>query len=293
MYDCLIIGGGPAGVTAALYTARAGFKTLVLYKDHGALEKAESVDNFYGTLAVPGKRLINRGLRQAKLAGVEVIKREVVSLSVDENLVISVDAVRAKYMARAVLVATGAGRLAPNIPGLKELEGRGISYCAVCDGFFHKGKDVAVIGIGAYALHEVQDLIGIAASVTVLTNGAEAKVKFPKGVRVVTEKITEVTSKDGLLGKSLKGVTLGNGEELELSGLFIALNVAGGTDLARKLGAPIEGNFIKTGENGRTNIPNLWAAGDCTGGIKQIAKAACDGMHAGMDIIKYLRGESK
>jgi len=289
MYDVIIIGGGPAGVTAALYTARANLKTAILYKNHGALEKAEKVDNFYGNLAITGKRLVARGLKQAKLVGAEVIKKEVVGLTQNDDKTITVQTAKEDYIARTVIIATGASRQTPNIKGLAELEGRGVSYCAICDGFFHKDKDVAVVGSGAYALHEAEDLLPIAKSVTILTNGEEPKVKFPKNVQVKTDKISEVLSQDGFLGKSLRGVMLSGVEAIQLSGLFIALNVAGGTDLVRKIGAVLNSNSVQVDENKRTTVENLWAAGDCTGGVKQIAKAACDGMVAGLDVIKHLK----
>ena len=288
MTDVIIIGGGPAGVTAALYTARAGLKTAILYKDYGALQKA-TVENFYGHLEISGKELVATGLKQARKVGAKVMKQEAVSIRQDEDGIFTVETTKATHTARAVLIATGASRTTPRIKGLAALEGRGVSYCAICDGFFHKGKDVAVIGTGAYALHEVQDLLPIAKSVTVLTDGKRPTANFPENVAVKTQKISEVCGKSGIMGATLSAVMLANGEELPLSGLFVALGVAGGTELARKLGAVIEKNAISVDEKMRTSVSNLWAAGDCTAGLKQIAKAAHDGVEAGMDIVRRMK----
>ncbi|MCL1844182.1 MAG: NAD(P)/FAD-dependent oxidoreductase [Defluviitaleaceae bacterium] len=318
--DVLIIGGGPAGATAAIYTARAGFATKIIYKDYGALEKAERVENFYGFAKISGKSLVEKGLRQARRAGAETIKCEVVGIltnnlidgviTADENLIdgaiintdenLIVKTAKELYDCRVVILATGAQRDTPDIPGIAELEGRGVSYCAVCDGFFYRGKDVAVLGSGAYALHEVLDLLPMVSSVTVFTNGEEISANFPAGVMVRTEKIDAVTSRKpdetklpGVLLKpaiTLKGIKLYTGEHLDFSGLFIATGIAGATELARKIGAEFDpaGGIITDNEQ-RTSIPALWAAGDCTGGMKQIAKAIHEGAEAGTSVLKFLR----
>lgn len=292
MTDVIIIGGGPAGVTAALYTARAGLSTTVLYKDYGALQKA-TVENFYGHVEIGGKELVAIGLKQARKVGAKVVKQQVVSISQKDDGTFTVETTKAAYATRVVLIATGASRTTPRIKGIAALEGRGVSYCAICDGFFHRGKDVAVIGTGAYALHEVQDLLPIAKSVTVLTDGKRPTVKFPENVAVIAKKISEVCGKNGIMGQTLSGVTLADGTELPLSGLFVALGVAGGTELARKVGAVIENNAISVDEKMRTSVPSLWAAGDCTKGLKQIAKAVHDGAEAGMNIVKTLKEKLK
>ncbi|MCL1788389.1 MAG: NAD(P)/FAD-dependent oxidoreductase [Defluviitaleaceae bacterium] len=293
MTDVLIIGGGPAGVTAALYTARAGLKTAILYKDHGALGKAAKIDNFYGHMEISGETLVNNGLQQAKNVGIDIINEEAVGITLNEDQTLTVGTAAAEYTTHAVVIATGASRATPQIKGLAELEGKGVSYCAICDGFFHKGKDVAVIGSSAYALHEVEDLLPIAKTVTLLTNGVEPLVKFPESVTVKTEKILEVTGQATMMGDVLGGVTLEGGEAIPLSGLFVAIGVAGGTALARKLGAVIENNAVTVDQQLRTTVPGVWAAGDCTGGLKQIVKASHEGAMAGMDIVKTLKERAK
>jgi len=288
--DVFVIGGGPAGVTAALYTARANLSTVIAYKDAGALKKA-MVENFYGHLEISGKELVATGLKQAKRVGAKVIKEEAVGISQTHDGSFKIETAKASYIARAVLIATGASRTTPQIKGLAALEGRGVSYCAICDGFFHRGKDVAVLGDSAYALHEIQDLLPIVKSVTLLTNGVNKLLtKLPENVIIKKQKIKEICAQPGIMGDILNGVALESGEFLPLSGLFIALGIAGGTDLARKTGAAIASNSIVVDANMRTTVSNLWAAGDCTGGLKQIAKAVHDGAEAGIDIVKKLKG---
>ena len=293
MTDVLIIGGGPAGVTAALYTARAGLKTVIIYKDQGALQKAAKIDNFYGHLEISGKELVETGIEQAKRVGVTIINEEAVGIKQNDDGTITIDTADNAYTARAAVIATGASRATPKIKGLAELEGRGVSYCAICDGFFHRGKDVAVIGNSAYALHEVEDLLPIASSVTILTNGQEPLINFPENVIVKTEKVNEIIGQAGIMGETLKGVTLEGGETINLSGLFVAVGVAGGTELAKKLGAVVQNNAISVDEQLRTTVTNVWAAGDCTGGLKQIAKAVYEGAMAGTDIVKKLKEQAK
>jgi len=290
MSDVLIIGGGPAGVTAALYTARANFKTTIICKDHGALGKADKVENFYGHLEIGGQALVEIGLAQAKNMGADVISGEVVGIYATDNHTIIVETTSGKqFEAKTVMLATGATRKTPRIKGLADLEGRGVSYCAVCDGFFHRGKHVAVLGHGEYALHEVADLLPLAHAVTVLTNGEDALVEFPENVIVRAEKIEEVVAVKSMLGAVLGGVRLDGGDTLTLSGLFVAVGIAGGTELARKIGAVVDGGSVVVDNRMSTSVPGLWAAGDCTGGLKQIAKAVYEGAEAGTDIVRYLR----
>ncbi|MGN0711887.1 MAG: NAD(P)/FAD-dependent oxidoreductase [Anaerovoracaceae bacterium] len=300
--NIIIIGNGPAGVSASLYTARAGIKTLILGKGQGSLAKAEKIENYYGLEApLSGSELIERGLRQAERLGVEILRDEVVGIGFSEPETDNASAptgfiVKTKekeYPASAVIIATGTSRTAPPVKGLKELEGQGISYCAVCDAFFYRGRDVAVLGSSEYALHEVQELMAVAGSVTLLTNGEEPSAEFPDSVKIKKEKISSFNAgpANPLLGTPgpLASVTFESGEEMPVSGIFVAYGVAGSTALAKKVGAFTEGNKIITDENMSTNIKGLFAAGDCTGGLLQVAKAVADGASAGTSAVKYLR----
>ena len=283
MSNVIIIGNGPAGVSAALYTSRAGISTLIIAKDAGALEKAEKIENYFGFgEPISGKELSERGIAQAKRLGVEFLNDEVVSLEYDGRL--GVVTKNNRYAAEAVVLATGAPRVAPRIKGLKEFEGAGVSYCAICDGFFYKEKDVAVLGCCEYALHEAQALMPLAKSVTLVTNAEKPMEGLPEGLTVITTKIKQLEGEG-----RLEALLFEDGSRLDVSGLFIAQGVAGSAELARKLGAETAVNRILVNENMETNIPGLFAAGDCTGGMLQIAKAVCQGAEAGAAAVKLIR----
>lgn len=285
MANVVIIGSGPAGVSAALYTARAGIDTTVLTRGSGALARAEGIENYYGVPGpVSGAELERRGIEGAKAVGVKFVEAEAVGLTFTDKL--TVETLSGDWPADAVILATGASRTAPPIPGLKALEGHGVGYCATCDAFFYRGKDVAVMGSGEYALHEASALLPLAKSVTLLTGGAPLTASFPSEIAVRTEKVEAILGEEA--GK-VTGVRLAGGEELALDGVFVALGVAGSTALARKMGAEVDGNRIVVDEHMMTTIPGLFAAGDCTGGLLQVAKAVYEGAMAGNEAAKALR----
>ena len=284
MSKVVIVGSGPAGVSAALYTARAGVETLVISRGSGALARSEGIQNYYGfPEAISGAELERRGIEGAKAVGVQFVEDEAVRLGFTDRL--AVEGLRGEYDADAVILATGVSRAAPKVPGLAELEGHGVSYCATCDAFFYRGKHVAVLGSGSYALHEASALAPVAGKVIILTNGAAPTVEFPPEMEVRTEKLEEILSAEG----RVSGVRLAGGEELALDGVFVALGVAGSTDLARRMGAEIQGNRIVVDDKMMTTVPGLFAAGDCTGGLLQVAKAVYEGALAGSEVAKALR----
>ena len=283
MPKIVIVGSGPAGVSAALYTARAGVETTVLTKGPGALDRAERIQNYYGFAEpVSGAELERRGIEGAKAVGVEFVTTEVVGLTYTDRL--TVETLAGEFPADAVILATGASRAAPRIPGLAGLEGHGVSYCATCDAFFYRGKDVAVLGSGEYALHEVQALLPVVKSVTLLTGGAPLTAEFPPEVTVRTEPVDAILGEERVTGAQLSG-----GETLPVAGVFVALGVAGSTALARKLGAEVDGNRIVVDAQMQTTLPGLYAAGDCTGGLLQVAKAVYEGAVAGTAAAKAVR----
>lgn len=285
MAKVVIIGSGPAGVSAALYTARAGIDTTVLTRGPGALARAEGIENYYGVPGpVSGAELERRGIEGAKAVGVQFVEAEAVGLTFTDKL--TVETLSGDYPADAVILATGASRAAPPIPGLKALEGHGVGYCATCDAFFYRGKDVAVLGSGEYALHEASALLPLAKSVTLLTGGAPLTAEFPPEIALCTEKVEAILGEE--TGK-VTGVRLAGGRELPLDGVFVALGVAGSTALARKMGAEVDGNRIVVDEHMMTTVPGLFAAGDCTGGLLQVAKAVYEGAMAGNEAAKALR----
>lgn len=288
MAKVIIIGNGPAGISAALYTTRAGIETTVIGKDSGALKKATEIENYYGlSEPISGTELIENGIKGAKRLGAEIVKDEVLKISIKGDKFI-VTTKEAEYDSDSLIIATGTTRATPRIKGLKEFEGLGISFCATCDAFFYRNRDVAVLGHSNYALSEAQELSATSKTVTILTNGKEPEFESIDDIKVDTRKIKEVTGDE-----FVNGVLFEDDSSLAFDGLFIALGVAGSADLARQIGAVIDGNKIVIDENMATNIPGLYAAGDCTGGLLQVSKAVYEGAKAGTELSKYLRKKKK
>lgn len=288
MTKLIIIGDGPAGASAALYALRGNIDTTVISKGYGALEKAHAIENYYGLATpLPGKELHDLGVSQVRKLGANIVSKEVVGISFDGKFkVLTADE---EFSADALIIATGTSRKVPRIKGIADFEGLGVSYCAVCDGFFHRGKDVAVLGSGKYALHEAQALLPIAGSVTVLTDGTSPEVEFPSEIKVDERKISHLDGSP----MALSTVVFDDSSSMTISGLFIAQGSASSTDLARKVGIATDSNKIVVDENMATNIPGIFACGDCTGGLLQVSKAVYDGATAGNSVVKYLRELTK
>ncbi len=288
MLDLFVLGGGPAGITAAIYAARSGCAVTLMYKDGGALVHAERIENYYGfSEPVSGQALLENGLSQARRLGVLVQEAEVVGLGFGSQGLLA-ETSAGPVEAEAVVLATGLNRRRPQIQNFGAFDGAGVSYCAVCDGFFCRGRDVAVLGAGAYALHEAAVLLPLARSVTLLTNGAPAPAELPPALNVDSRRV------EALLGdQTLQAVTLEDGVSLPAERLFVALGTADSGDLARKVGALTENGKVLVDEAMATNVPGLFAAGDCTGGLLQIAKAIHQGAQAGLSAVRYLRKQEK
>lgn len=287
MYDAVMIGSGPAGLSAALYTSRANLTTLVIGKDRGALEKADRIENYFGMAEpISGCELVENTKTQARSLGVELVEDEIFHITWNGHFIL--EGKNGTYESLTVLLATGTGRKTLKIEGLKELEGRGVSYCAVCDAFFYRGKEVAVLGNEDYAIHEMSQILPVVKSAVLLTNGRELKTEVPEGVQVIREPLRSV---DGT--ERVEGITFEDGSCIAVEGLFVALGSAGAMELARKAGAFTEGQNIKVNERMETNIPGLYAAGDCIGGLLQISTAVGEGAQAAMSMIPFVRRQRK
>lgn len=281
--DVVIIGGGPAGLSAALYTCRAGLSTVVFTRGGGALEKAEKIENYFGLdRALSGRELLANGLKQVRSLGASVVENEVLNLSMTD--VLTVETAAGDYEAQAVILAAGSQRTAPKLDGLARFEGAGVSWCAVCDAFFYRGKTVGVLGAGDYALHEAGELLPVAGSVTLFTDGQPAPENRPADLAVNTEKLSSLYGEE-----RLGGVETEIGEKIPLNGLFIAVGQAGSVDLARKLGVPVRDGSVLVDAQMKTAAPGVFAAGDCIGGIRQVSTAVGEGAAAGLSAIAYIR----
>lgn len=287
MYDVIIVGGGPAGISASLYTQRANLRTLVLFKEESSLNKANKIENYYGfENGINGNTLYKTGLNQAKKLGVNLLQEEVTDLLKDEFF--TVKTLNNEFKSKAVILATGISKNRPKISGIDKFEGKGISYCAICDGFFYKNKNVAIIGNGDFAISETIDLQNLVNKATILTNGmdipeyrahnVEINEKIIKSIRG-TDKVEEVIFKDD--------------SSIKIDGIFIAEGVAGSTEFAKKIGAKIENNKIHVNKKMETTIDGLYACGDCTGDFYQISKAVYEGTIAGLEVIKFIKNRKE
>jgi len=288
MHDIIIIGAGPAGISSALYTIRANLDTLIIGTAMGALAKAEKIENYYGLpRPVSGAELHKSGEAQVAALGCTILHEEVAAIEYLGHF--EVKTLNGSHQARAVLIATGAPVIRVPLKGLSAYEGRGVSYCTTCDGFFHRNKPVGVIGYNDYGVHEAEELLAFTNQVTLFTNGRELELSDSSREKLAGFTVVE-TPIAALFGEeSLGGVRLKDDAEVSLSGLFIAYGSASGATFALKMGIEMDGHSIKVDDTMATNIPGLYAAGDVTGGFKQVSVAVGQGALAGRHMIEYVR----
>ena len=292
----MIVGAGPAGISAALYAVRDNMKPIIINDEASALNKAEKIENYYGLeTSISGPELYERGLLQAKSLGVEIVEGQVLGINGYDTF--TVQTTVGDYDTLSVVLATGSKRTTPNIAGIKKLEGKGVSYCAICDAFFYRNKTVAVIGNSDFALHEAEILSHAASSVTIYTDGKHPDFSRDHSFKVITDKIQSIEGEAGVTGiKLCHDNTVASGDEklYLVDGVFVALGSAGSTAIARQMGAELtdRGN-IKINAEMESTIPGIFAAGDCTGGLLQVSKAAYEGAVAGLSAVKYVRNKMK
>lgn len=288
MYDTIILGSGPAGISASLYARRANKNVLIISSGESELCKAHKIDNYYGfENGISGIELYKNGIKQAKNMGVELCNEEVIKIEVYDK-VFNVVTNKNTYETKSIILAIGARRNKLNIDGISELEGKGVSYCAVCDGFFYRNKDVAVIGSGNYAISETNDLINVARKITILTNGEKAPEFRANNVDVVTKKIKEVSGKD-----RVEEISFQDDSKINIDGIFIAQGTLGPVEIAKKIGLVLKNDKIVVDEFMRTNINGIFACGDCTDGLMQISKAVYQGAQAGLSVVEYINNMDK
>ncbi|HIW74713.1 MAG TPA: FAD-dependent oxidoreductase [Firmicutes bacterium] len=297
MTDLLVIGAGPAGLTAALYARRAGLSVIlfdgVLYG--GQMAVTPAVENYPGVPAVSGPELAMRMMEQAAGLGAVVRYERVEEVSL-HGAVKSVTTASGREEGRSLLFANGARRRKLGVPGEERLTGRGVSYCAACDGALYRGKKTAVVGGGNTALEDALYLSNLCAGV-VLIHRRTAFRGEPHLVRAVREK-RNIELLSPFAVESLEGaerleaaLLRGNGEErrLELDGLFVAIGYEPDNALAGGLLPVDDTGYLAVGEDCLTPIPGVFAAGDCRSKpLRQIVTAAADGAVAAFQAAKYL-----
>ena len=292
MYDVIIIGRGPAGISASLYTSRANLRTLVISKDWGNLERAGKIHNYYGTDPdVSGMDILENGISQAMSFGVEFADDEIIGLNALDG--IEAIGLRGLYKGRALILAMGAPKRKPSFENIGRFEGNGISYCVACDGFFYKDRKTAVIGYNDFMVHEAMELSGITKDITILTNSRPLEVSDENLSETAGFKLNDDEIKGFFGDEFLEGVEFKSGHKEEFDGVFIAYGSASCTELAMKAGILMENGAIVTGNDMQTNIPGIFAAGDCTGGLRQVSTAVGKGAAAARAVMGYLKSGSK
>lgn len=300
MTDILIIGGGMAGLTAAIYALRAGKSVLLTEKETfgGQITSAPRVENYPGVPGVSGNQLTDTALSQALDLGLEIELEDITSLRKAEDGTFIALAGKRSYAAKSVILATGAKHRPLGIAGEAELTGHGISYCALCDGAFHKDEDVAVVGGGNSAAQAAVFLSDICKSVTVIQNfdhftcdrrDYEA-MQARKNIRFrLSSRVTSLAGEGHLQTVGLINDATGETSDLPITGLFVCIGrMADNAPFADLVALDAQG-FIVAGEDCRTNVPGLFAAGDCrTKAIRQLTTAAADGAVSATAACRYI-----
>jgi len=292
MYDTLIVGLGPAGLQAAIYTARGNLKTAIFgKKEKSNLWKSHKIANYFGLEKdLPGPDLINNGIKQAKKFNTEIFEKEITAIKINTDLSFEVtDEDRNSYQAKTLIFATGLDMKSSGIKNEEKYIGKGISYCVTCDGYFYKDKKVAVIGNENFAGETAIELLTYTKDITILNNNKE--FTFSDSIKSQIDENGVNCKETGNLtefigNEKLEKIVDKDGNSYEYDGVFMALGTASASSFAKELGVQTEGKFIKIDREGKTNIPGVYAAGDCTGSYPQVSKSVGEGTVAAMSIIK-------
>ena len=302
MYDLIIIGSGPAGLSAAVYGKRAGLNLLVLEKNPmsgGQVLNTYEVDNYLGMPGINGFDMGVQFRQHADKLGVEFKEAEVSAIE-DRGDVKIVRTDSEELEAKTVILATGAVHAHLGVPGEEELSGMGVSYCATCDGAFFRGRTVAVVGGGDVALEDAIYLARICEKVYLIHRRDELRgamvlqdqLKALSNVEILySHVVEEIKGSDAVEGLRIKNLKTQEISELPVAGLFVAVGIRPGTELVRELTACDEGGYVLAGEDCATQVPGLFAAGDVRKKpIRQIVTAVSDGANAAMSADAYCRG---
>lgn len=299
MHDILIIGGGTAGLTAGIYASRAGKTVLILEGAGfgGQIASSPLVENYPGLPAVSGSDFTDALLRQVKELGVETVARQARSAEQTETG-FRVTAGKKVYEGRSLILATGVHHRHLGVSREEELTGRGVSYCATCDGAFFSGQDTAVVGGGDSALQSALYLSGICKTVYLIHRrdrfrGSEALVNRVKAKGNIYLKLTRtVTALEGdpaLTGLQLKNGATGEEENLPVAGIFVAVGQIPDNGMFSHLADLDENGYFDAGEDCQTKTPGVFAAGDCRKKVlRQLTTAASDGAIAATAACQWL-----
>ncbi len=290
--DVLVIGSGPAGIQAAIHASRRKVSVVVAGRPSASAAAGTEMDNYFGTGLVSGDRLIEEGIRQAESTGAVFSGQNVISSSRDGEAFRFVLEDGTEVVSKAVVIATGISRKKLGIPGEKELFGKGVSYCAVCDCNFYKGRRAVIVGNESEAATSAEMMTGYASETSwvawdmqaspVLVEKAEAA-----GVRLYGSKPRAIIGET-----KVEALELEDGTTIPTDGVFIELGARSAADIAMDLDVmPEMDDTIKVGTDCATEVPGVYACGDVTGKPWQVAKAVGQGCVAGTNAAAFVKGE--
>ncbi|GAC1618235.1 MAG: hypothetical protein NVS4B7_10540 [Ktedonobacteraceae bacterium] len=304
-YDVIIIGSGPAGYTAAIYAARSSLSVLMFqgYQVGGQLMLTSEVENYPGfEEGILGPPMMEKFEAQASRFGTEMIAEDVTAVDFSKRpFRLTTDS--GEYLARSIIIATGASAKWLGLPSEKRLQGRGVSACATCDGFFFKGKDVAVVGGGDTAMEETIFLTRYANHVTLIHRRDTLRASKimqdrafnnPKISFIWDTDIAEVLGDNAVTGLRLHNLKTGAESTLPVQGFFLAIGHQPNTDLFKGVIEMDKAGYIVPVEHTMTNIPGVFAAGDVTDHrYRQAVTAAADGCRAAIDLERWLEAQGE
>lgn len=302
-YGAIIIGSGPAGYTAAIYAARANLSVLMLqgYQAGGQLMQTSEVENYPGfETGILGPEMMEKFEQQARRFGTEIVQEDVTAVDFSKRpFTVTTDS--AEYQARTIIISTGANAKWLGLPSEERLKGRGVSACATCDGFFFKGKNVAVVGGGDTAMEEGTFLTRYADHVTIIHRRGtfraskimkDRAAKNPKISFLLDSEVVDVLGDQDVTGVRVRNVKTGEESTLNVEGLFLAIGHQPNTELFKGTIDMDKAGYIVPKEHTMTNIAGVFAAGDVTDHrYRQAVTAAGDGCRAAIDLERWLEDQ--
>ena len=299
-YDVIIIGAGPAGLSAAIYASRANLEVLIIEAEvnGGKLSKTYEIENYPGIRSISGIELADQLTKHGQSFGAKLISGQVTEITAEENKTVTLADGRT-FEAGALVIATGTKERMLDLPRADEFTGKGISYCAVCDGFFYRNKEIAVIGGGNSALEEALYLASLAAKVTIIIRrdvfraeaGIVDKVKANEKIEIITRHVPDSLQieDERITGLNVRSVDDGSIMTVPCKGIFPYI----GADPCTQLLDPSlldENGYVIVDEDMSTSLPGIYAAGDCIRkDLRQVVTACNDGAIAANSIIRYLK----
>lgn len=291
-YDVVIVGAGPAGLQAAIHSARKKVSVLVLGKEQKSSLFRAHVENMVSLFNVTGKSMLETGRRQAENFGSRFMESDILKITSSNDQFVLDTENGTQLTCKALILATGTARNTLRVKGEKELIGKGVSYCVDCDGNFYRGEEVAVVGSESAAADGALTLAEIAGTVHLICDDlkvSEMLLEKLDNSQVVVHRGTKIKEIAG--GDQVNSLVLDDGTCLSTSGVFIELGAKGLMELATSLGVALddEMRFIQTDKGQRTSVPGIFAAGDICGPPWQVAKAVGEGCVAGLNAADYAK----